>query len=305
MTRLKVVFVVLAAFVVSFFAFASFSEASVNCELCHGELMKKKRIHAAVKMGCAVCHTGIDAQDVPHKTTSSIPRGLSANQPDLCYPCHKKNNFTGMKQVHPPVLGGMCTTCHNPHGSENEKLLTDDLPDLCFNCHDKTKFEGEAVHQPAKIGLCMNCHAPHQSNTAKLLNKEVPGICYQCHQKDEYTRKNIHMPVAGGCAACHSAHAAGNDYLLNRRPVFVCLECHADVQKRPHVLASKQGHPVGLSKKKKQDKSTAKKETDAGKKEKDFYCGNCHNPHSSDWSNLYRYEAQRPFDLCKHCHKKE
>lgn len=302
MVKSLVIFAGMLLFAASVSAVASLSEASVNCEMCHGELGKQKNAHAALKMGCTVCHSNIDAADVPHKLANNAIKGLSSAQPDLCHKCHKKNLFTGMKQMHSPVVSGVCTVCHNPHGSENERLLTADLPDLCYNCHDRTKFEGEVVHQPAKIGLCTNCHSPHQANASKLLNKEVPDICYQCHQKDEYTRKNIHMPVFGGCMSCHNAHSSGNEYLLNRKPVFVCLECHPDVQKKPHVLASKQGHPVGFSKKKKKQGNEPSRKT--AEKEKEFYCASCHNPHSSDWPKLYRYEAQRPFDLCNHCHKK-
>jgi predicted CXXCH cytochrome family protein len=72
-------------------------------------------------MGCASCHSALDAAKVPHKTTNKIAKGLSSAQPDLCYGCHDKTAF-GKKTVHAAVGMG-CTECHNPHSSKNVKLL--------------------------------------------------------------------------------------------------------------------------------------------------------------------------------------
>jgi predicted CXXCH cytochrome family protein len=32
-------------------------------------------------------------------------------------------------------------------------------------------------------------------------------------------------------------------------------------------------------------------------------CVSCHNAHSSDWKGLFRYKAEKPADLCQHCHR--
>ena len=220
--------------------------ADINCLMCHEDLVKAKVVHAAAQMGCPTCHTAIDAQDVPHKKTNKISKGLSADQPDLCYGCHDKTKFTN-KTVHAALSMG-CTGCHNPHSSKNEKLLNAQPPDLCFNCHDKTEF----------------------------------------------TRKNVHAPVAGGmCLTCHNPHSTSAMALLNKEPVKVCLECHENVAKRPHAIAgfSSSGHPIG--------KKNAKDTKRPGKK---FYCGSCHNPHSSDYMKLFRYKATSTMGLCAHCH---
>lgn len=315
-----------------------------DCLMCHEQLSKEKVVHAAVQMGCPTCHTAIDAKDIPHKKTSNVSKGLSSEQPelcfgchdktkfqkktvhaavsmgctgchnphssrnekllvsalpDLCFNCHDKKLFMGKKTVHPPVMGGMCTNCHNPHSSDAPKLLLSEPPDLCNNCHDKAKFTGKVVHSPVVAGMCTSCHAPHQSDNEKLLTGQAPDLCYNCHDKAGFSNKLVHMPVAGGmCLECHRPHATAETYLLKSDPVKLCLECHPKVKQTPHAVAgfSAGGHPLGYLKKK-------KPVPDPSRPGKRFYCGSCHNPHSSDSPNLFRFGAKSGMELCTQCHK--
>ena len=271
----------------------------VDCLSCHEAVAKGKDVHPAVGMGCTACHTGVDAAEVPHKMTGTVAKGLSADQPDLCYGCHDKTKFT-RKVVHPALAMG-CTACHNPHASKNEKLLNAELPDLCFTCHDKTKFSGKFIHAPVGIGMCTACHDPHSSPNPKLLVSEPPDLCFTCHEKKEFTKKNVHAPVAGGmCLSCHRPHASEHTSLLVKAPVEVCLECHPDVRRTPHALAgfSGRGHAIG------EPKRGRKPVTDPARPGKVFYCGSCHNPHSSDSMKLFRYKANSSFGICQYCHVK-
>ena len=43
-------------------------------------------------------------------------------QPGLCYLCHEDLGAQ-YNYLHGPVAGGYCTACHDPHSSDNEKLL--------------------------------------------------------------------------------------------------------------------------------------------------------------------------------------
>lgn len=314
----------------------------VDCLTCHEALAKEKVVHAALQMGCPTCHSGIDASEYPHKKTNTFTKGLSSEQPDLCYGCHDKSKFT-KKTVH-AAIGMGCTMCHNPHSSKNEKLLKSETPDLCygchdksmftkkdvhpalsmgcischnphstdtpkllvseppglcFNCHDKKMFEGKDVHSPVAAGMCTSCHSPHSSDGEKLLVSAPPDLCFTCHDKAEFSRKYVHMPVAGGlCLTCHKPHASDNMALLLKQPVYLCLQCHADVRKKPHALAGGMGaHPIGLS-------VRGKELDDPVRPGKKFYCGSCHNPHSSDSMKLFRFNARSSFELCQNCHKK-
>ncbi len=219
----------------------------INCLMCHENLTKAPTVHAAVQMGCPSCHSGIDARDVPHKKTTKFAKGLSADQPELCYGCHDKAKFT-KKTAHPALSMG-CTGCHNPHGSKHERLLISPPPDVCFNCHDKSAFGKKNVHMPVAGGMCLSCHNPHSTNAMALLNDD---------------------------------------------PLALCLGCHDQVAKRPHAVSGfgGTGHPIG--------KREAKDPKRPGKR---FYCGSCHNPHSSDSAKLFRYGAKTTMALCTHCHK--
>jgi predicted CXXCH cytochrome family protein len=198
-------------------------------------------------MGCLTCHAAIDASTMPHKKTNTIARGLTAEQPDLCYGCHDAAMFS-KKTVHAAVGMG-CTGCHNPHSTDGPKLLKSDPPGLCFTCHDKTEFSRKNVHVPVAGGMCMTCHTPHSSDTMALLTKE---------------------------------------------PVVLCLECHGAVEQKPHVIKgiTGAGHPLGKQAK-----------MDPKRPDRKFYCGSCHDPHSSDSGRLYRYPAKTKMALCINCHK--
>jgi predicted CXXCH cytochrome family protein len=239
----------------------------IDCLKCHAKLKSNKVVHPALDMGCPTCHTGIDAKTVPHTKTNNTARGLSGEQPDLCYGCHDKAMFS-KKNVHAAVGMG-CTSCHSPHSSANAKLLTAEAPDLCFSCHDKAMFSQKNTHSPVEGGMCLSCHSPHSSDNMALLLKV---------------------------------------------PVEVCLECHPDVPKRLHALAAftTSTHPVGVPKKAPKEESKEKAEKEAKKElvlmdpsrpDKVFYCGSCHNPHSTSGPRLLRFNVGSTMGLCRNCHK--
>ncbi|MFA5353949.1 MAG: cytochrome c3 family protein [Thermodesulfovibrionales bacterium] len=228
--------------------------------------------------------------------------GISFGAEVDCLLCHEA--LSKGKTVHPAVLMG-CTACHTgidateiPHKKTNTVVrgLAAEPPDLCYNCHDKTIFEKKTVH-PALLMGCTACHNPHATETPRLLLAEPPDICFNCHDKAEFTKQNVHVPVAAGmCTTCHNPHSTDEVRLLNNKAVEVCLQCHADKKDTPHAITgfSSAGHPIG-------DKRTVK---DPARPDRTFYCGSCHNPHSSDSMRLFRYKADTAFELCVNCHQK-
>jgi predicted CXXCH cytochrome family protein len=265
--------------------------AQPDCLKCHGELVKKKVVHPAIEMGCTACHSGIDASAVPHKITGKTRLGLFADVPDLCFSCHGRKMFEG-KDVHPPVAGGMCTMCHDPHSENRANLLVASFPGLCFTCHDKGRFTGkEDVHPPVAAGLCIVCHEPHRSGYDHLLMGAIPQLCYQCHDTKQFTKKYVHPPVAEGqCLTCHRPHEAGRKFLLVKKINKLCLGCHAEVVEGVHAVETfgpGGGHPV----------ETRKAVVVGGKKMK-LSCVSCHNPHSSPWRLLFQFQPP----ICEKCH---
>lgn len=239
-------FVICLCIALSVILFGAVASAQMDCTMCHGDLTSKKVVHAAAHMGCETCHSAIDASDIPHKKNNKIPKGLSSSEPDLCYACHDKSKFS-QKNVHAAVAMG-CSNCHNPHSTDNEKLLKLLLPDICYNCHDKAGFNKLNIHMPVAGGMCMSCHNPHSSDNLILLNKALNGVC---------------------------------------------VDCHADVIKKPHAI--QRGHLLGGD----------GKLNDPVRKGKKFYCGSCHDPHSSNSIKLFRYEVEAPIKICAKCHAPE
>ena len=231
----------------------------IDCNKCHAALtVRMKAVHAAVQMGCPSCHSGIaDALKVPHKKTTTFTKGLSAEQPDLCYGCHDKAKFT--KKTEHAAVGMGCTGCHNPHANNSEKLLISSVPDLCFNCHDKAEFSRKNVHAAVEMG-CLTCHDPHSSDNQGLLIKVQYTLCFECHDavsksphaisgfsqkghplgvpnKDRKGKKegpsHVKDPKREGkrfsCASCHNPHSSDSVKLF-RYPATsgmqLCSNCH-------------------------------------------------------------------------------
>jgi predicted CXXCH cytochrome family protein len=245
-----ILFSVFTFLLVSLFSYSLSAAEKINCLKCHKKLAQGKFVHKALEMGCPACHTAIIAGSMPHKKKNSLPRGLSSDQPDLCYGCHDQTMFT-RSNVHPAVSMG-CTGCHNPHSSKNAKLLNTPSPALCFTCHDKTGFMRKTVHQPVASGDCMTCHSPHATNEiALLLNKPVV-LCLQCHPDAVHGRHvparqlpvseqaegkiqepELQDPLRPGrtfyCGSCHNPHSADNPSLFRfnaKSSKEFCLNCH-------------------------------------------------------------------------------
>ncbi len=215
--------------------------------MCHEALSKEKVVHPALQMGCPTCHSAIDAKDIPHKVTGKVAKGLSAEQPDICYGCHDKSKFTGTT-VH-AAIGMGCTVCHNPHSSKNAKLLKSETPDLCFNCHDKAEFSRKNVHIPVQAGMCLQCHASiHASKDPALLPKRINAVCFECHKDIQKTPHPVRGIKKAGhplwlkkdpkregkpfsCASCHNPHSSDDPKLFRYKAADkyeLCKHCHKE-----------------------------------------------------------------------------
>jgi DmsE family decaheme c-type cytochrome len=52
---------------------------------------------------------------------------------ELCYTCHTEKRGPFLFE-HAPVREE-CSSCHDPHGSNHQRLLLAKMPNLCWNCH--------------------------------------------------------------------------------------------------------------------------------------------------------------------------
>jgi len=122
------------------------------------------------KMNCVQCHD-------PHGMDIMKPAGglAMARVNENCAQCHREQTKPVIFE-HPALREG-CTSCHNPHGSINAKMLTIRDSNLCIRCHAQVQTPGTAggitfgnvPHDTfVPFGTCWTagCHsAVHGSNT--------------------------------------------------------------------------------------------------------------------------------------------
>jgi predicted CXXCH cytochrome family protein len=267
--------VVLAALMVIAVGLArgsAFGEESCASDKCHAKLLKGEAVHPVAE-ACDGCHESIDT---PHPKKGKKTFKLTQEPPELCTTCHA--SIAEGTVVHFPVAQGMCTMCHNPHASNEPKLLTQPMKDLCGTCHaDHVDFK--IVHGPVSAGACTACHTPHASNNEKLLlKKPVAELCFGCHldMPEVLKKKHVHPALAGGCTSCHNPHGSDFPKMLAQEGQELCFLCHPQIAEK--VKEAPVGHPALLMEK---------------------GCASCHSPHASDNEKMLLNPVK---DICVTCH---
>lgn len=209
------------------------------CFGCHEE--KKEQLanvtvrHRALDVGkgCLNCHD-------PHM--SNVANNLLMEPLDLCLSCHNRTyqrkdgtSLTNMKKLldenkyhHGPIRQKDCSGCHDPHGSNNFRILRRPYPAtfyapfspenyaLCFSCHEETivldpetdkltNFRNGTqnlhylhVNKRVKGRTCRACHETHASNFPKHIRENVPFGAWEIELKYKKT------PTGGSCTpGCH------------------------------------------------------------------------------------------------------
>jgi predicted CXXCH cytochrome family protein len=214
---------------------------------------------------CGECHDDIveiaETSTVDHAPTTTEDECLSCHSPhasdnasillkpqrELCTDCHDEPLQSGdsllvdMKRWlsrnenwHEPIRKNECAGCHQPHGSENFRLLVEPFPEsfyadfdvdiygLCFSCHEErivttqrsrtaTDFrDGDRnlhylhVNKARRGRTCRACHEMHASRHPMQIRESVPygkwlmPLNYEKHE------------TGGSCLpGCHKAQAYG------------------------------------------------------------------------------------------------
>ncbi len=115
------------------------------------------------KVSCADCHSAHGEEIRPWTATTL------KDVNEACFKCHKDQRGPFVWE-HEALREG-CTTCHQVHGSVNQKMLVSRDLNLCLRCHTQVAFPtiGKSNHGTNRLreGTCFSggCHtAPHGSN---------------------------------------------------------------------------------------------------------------------------------------------
>ena len=147
------------------------------CFQCHLEVRAKFNLphHHPVlegKISCADCHN-------PHK--GSVVKGGGAmnvlGKNETCFQCHTEQR--GPFVFEHQALREGCVTCHTPHGSVNQKLLTERNQTLCLKCH----FQQQQANGRIFIG-----NVEHTDDLPR-------GTCWSagCHEAIHGSQVNNHF----------------------------------------------------------------------------------------------------------------
>ena len=251
------------------------------CLSCHEGLVKTKVVHPAVKdVGCAACH---EVKTDGTSTTIS----LLAQGSELCFVCHEeiKNRIATAKVKHGLLEVGACTDCHDPHGSNQERLLKEPVKALCESCHADVVAEKKYIHRPVETS-CVLCHDAHASDFSKHLHAGLNNLCLECHGP-----KALSIARGEGPVALFNGHVS-----LPAKPFEQIRWLRLDSEgKRGHPFPN---HPVFSS--------SAANHTvfpSPGDSKGEINCLSCHLPHAANGSpDLLVTEKADSSVLCVRCH---
>jgi DmsE family decaheme c-type cytochrome len=191
----------------------SIPERNAKCLTCHENDKRthwKGSAHETRNLACTSCHQIMDKVSPRHQL-------IKATEAETCTQCHKDRKAQLWRSSHMPVREGKltCTSCHNPHGTANEKLLKEaTVNETCYTCHADKRGPYLFEHAPARDN-CLSCHEPHGSIHEKLLTVSRPRLCQQCHSEKDHPSEP-HGPrelfaFNRGCANCHGGMQHGSN----------------------------------------------------------------------------------------------
>lgn len=174
--------------------------------------------HESRGVACTDCHSVM--------TNASQRSQLKrATVTETCGQCHQQKRAQVARFAHMPVREGKmdCATCHNPHGSPNDKLLkVGSVNETCYACHAEKRGPFLWEHAPVAES-CANCHDLHGSSNEKLLVVPRARLCQRCHDESQH-------PTRPYSAALGAADSANSRFVFGRQ----CSNCHFNIHGSNH-----------------------------------------------------------------------
>ena len=196
-------------------------QSSAVCATCHnrGEhALWDGSQHESRRLTCTTCHS-------VHAYKSEAKQLKSPTQVGICSDCHRDKLAKIDRSGHMPVREGKleCSTCHNPHGTTNVRLLRrgDSIGEMCTSCHADKRGPYLWEHAPVRDG-CVTCHDPHGSSNERMLVAKPPILCQRCHVMARHPSTIYDAALIGSgvnpsirifarsCVSCHSAIHGSN-----------------------------------------------------------------------------------------------
>ena len=197
-----------------------------SCGTCHNRglhALWKGSQHELRNVSCVSCHS-------IHKPQSATAQLKAVNQQSQCMTCHRDKVAKLDRSGHMPVREGKmeCSSCHNPHGSTNVRLLKagNSISEACSSCHAEKRGPFLFEHAGVTGDSCTTCHDPHGSNNDRMLVAKLPFLCQRCHNHmkhpstiyDNKVVESSNRLFSRSCVTCHSAihgsnHPAGSTFL--------------------------------------------------------------------------------------------
>jgi DmsE family decaheme c-type cytochrome len=147
----------------------------------------------------------------------------AATEPALCATCHRTQVLKFSRAQHMPLREGAmaCSSCHNPHGSTNVRLLKvgNWINESCVSCHTEKRGPFLFDHAAGRES-CVTCHDPHGSSTEKMLVARPPMLCQRCHIGSRHP-----ATIYDGAAL-----QARSNRLVGR----ACINCHQNIHGSNH-----------------------------------------------------------------------
>lgn len=212
---------------------AGYDVSGTDCLGCHSPhssdrpAMLRANLHKPFEeKKCTGCH-------LP-KTWELVKAGIG-----LCTECHKAS-MPGFNKINSHLVAGVsdnvCTSCHNPHASDEKDLLSDKQDRVCYSCHNDTKrFAAGSKHVHPKLDTCSDCHTSHASNNRFFL-AEGDGTCSveQCHPTQGVFTHPVGEKIIDprskapmNCSTCHNPMGSPESSILRLgKDVELCIQCH-------------------------------------------------------------------------------
>jgi cytochrome b subunit of formate dehydrogenase/nitrate/TMAO reductase-like tetraheme cytochrome c subunit len=291
----------------------SLAQSNDDCLSCHSDdsmTMEKNGKEVSIfvndkilaesthgKLKCVSCHTGFDAESIPHKENIT---------PIDCKTCHKdaplKHSFhKSMFKSADGKNGSIDVSCKGCHGTHNvtpirtskSKWSTLNLNESCGSCHSDVKesfiHSDHAIALQNGVGQAPNCITCHKNNIVPgngtdLLTIKInqQTLCLSCHVDDPdiKTRSIADSSfVSSYSMSIHSKELAkGNANAAN------CVDCHSS---HDIIKGTTQGSPVS-------------------KKNIPQTCGKCHEEITNEYvQSIHGVSAAKGNNdspVCTSCH---